>query len=92
MDLALRLHGVVANQHGPYVRTGLGDHKHADSRDNLGPQDHGDVEAKAQHNGEPHPAESLVVVLLGAAVEQHDDHQAHDGKRYVAQDALLEKR
>lgn len=81
MDLALLLHGVVADQHGPYVCAGLWDPEHADSWYDLGPQDHGDVEAKTQHNGEPHPAEGLVAIFLRTAVEQHDDHEAHDGKQ-----------
>ena len=72
---------------GPHIGTGLGDHQHTDHGDGIGPKNNGNVEPEAQHDGHPHPAKSRVVMLLGTAVEQHDDQQAHQCKRNVTVNA-----
>ena len=81
------LHGVVADDHGPDVGAGLGDHQHPDHGDHICPQHHGDVEAEAQHNGHPHPTESGITGFPGTLVEQNDDQQTHEGKGDVPVDA-----
>jgi len=63
-----------------HIGAGFGNHQHADQGDGVRPQHHRDVEAEAQHDSQPHPAESLVIVLFGAAVEQHiENGHGHRG-------------
>ena len=70
------LHGLVADQNSPDVGACLGDHQHADHGDGVRPEDHGDVESKAEHDGQPHIAERGVLRLPGTFVEQNDDEKA----------------
>ena len=55
------LHGEISDQHGPDIGAGLGNHQHADHGHRIRPQHHRDVKAKAQQNGQPHPAERPVL-------------------------------
>lgn len=90
---AFPFHGKVSNEHRPHIGADLGDHQHPDYGHGVRPQHHRDVEAKeAQHNGQPHPAESTVPVFLRAAVEQYDNQKAQQGERDVAVDAPGEGR
>ena len=59
----------------------------------ISPQHHRDIEAEAQYDGQPHPAEGpVVLVFSGAAEEQDDDQQAQQGKGDIAVDAPGEGR
>lgn len=78
------LHGVEANQNGPDVSAGLGDHQHSHRRDRIRKQHHRDIAGKAQHHREPQEPEGLILRFLCAAVKQNDDQRAEDGKRDVA--------
>ena len=84
---ALFFHGGISDQHRPDIGAGLWDHQHPDQRDGVRPQHHRDIKAEAQHDGEPHPAERPVSVLLRAFVKQHDDQKPQQGKGNVAVDA-----
>ena len=86
-SLTFLLHSRITDENGPHIGTGLGDHQHTDQRVDICPQHHREIETEAQHDGQPHPAESLILVFLGTAVEQHDDQQAQQCKGDVAQDA-----
>ena len=86
-SLTFLLHSRITDENGPHIGTGLGDHQHTDHGDGIGPKNNGNVEPEAQHDGHPHPAKSRVVMLLGTAVEQHDDQQAHQCKRNVTVNA-----
>ena len=66
--LAFLFHGGIADQHRPHIGAGFGNHQHTDHRKGISPQHHRNIETKAQHDGQPHPAEGLVAVFLGAAI------------------------
>ena len=89
---ALFLHGGVADQHRPDIGAGLRNHQHSDERNGVRPQHHRDIETKAQHDGQPHPAERAILMLFGAAIEQHDDQQTQQREGNVAVDAPRQRR
>ena len=86
-ELQFFFHGRIADPDGPDIGACLGDHQHPDHGHGIRPEHHRDIEPEAQDNGQPHPAEGLVPLLFGAVVEQHNDHQAQQGKGDVPVDA-----
>lgn len=80
-------HRPIADPNRPDVGARLGNHEHADGRDLLGPQDDGNVKGEAEHDRERHPAKRLVVRLFHFVREEHDDQQAEQGERNVADHA-----
>lgn len=81
--LHLALHCAEADDHGPQVSAGFWNHQGAHYRDCFGEENHREVAAEAQHDGEPHPAEGAVVLRFGAAEVEHDDQQTQQGERDV---------
>lgn len=77
-------HGRISDKDRPYISAGFGDHQHPDERDRIRPQHHRYVETEAQHNGQPHPAERPVSMLLCAAIKQHYHQKTQQGEGYVA--------
>ena len=88
----LALHGAETDDHGPQVCAGFWDHQGAHDWDCFGEENHREVAAEAQHDGEPHPTEGAVVLLFGAAEVEHDDQQAQQGERDVPVDAPGQRR
>ena len=65
-SLTFLLHGRIADENSPHIGAGLRDHQHPDHGDGIGPKNNGNVETEAQHDGQPHPAESRAVSATSA--------------------------
>ena len=50
-SLTFLLHSRIADENGPHIGAGLGDHQHTDHGDGIGPKNNGNVETEAQHDG-----------------------------------------
>ena len=79
-------HGKVSNQNGPYIGASFGNHQHPNHWNRICPQHHRYVESKAQHNGEPHPAERLIPLFLSTVIEQHNYQKSQQTKGDIAAD------
>ena len=68
------------------------DDQHSNHRDLVGKQHNGDVESKAEYDGEPHPTEGAVIVFLCALIEQNDNEKSQESKRNIAVNSPTERR
>ena len=56
-------------------RAGFRDHQHTNHRNDVAPKHHRNIKPKTKCDGQPHPAERMVIVLFGALVKQHNHKQ-----------------
>ena len=76
-SLTFLLHSRIADENGPHIGAGLGDHQHTDHGDGIGPKNNGNVEPEAQHDGQPHPAERFILLFFCTFIKQNNDNQPH---------------
>ena len=73
--LVILFHGEESNPYGPHIGAGFRDHQHTNHRNDVAPKHHRNIKPKTKCDGQPHPAERMVIVLFGALVKQHNHKQ-----------------
>lgn len=91
MLLTFLFHSEVSDEYRPHIGTSLGNHQHPNHGNGVRPQHHWDVKSEAQHDGQPHPAEHFILVILCTAIEQYNHQKPQQGERDVAVNAPRER-